>query len=166
MRASEIDFNTIRYFSRNEWPEGTLESMDASIIYTISEIRASLPRSHAFTPSPVARAHVRDSGTSRHSTNNGTRLSDATDFFVKWEHAWDTWNAILAHPKVGGAGIYTDMMLKGKEGDYCMFHIDNRPERLVWVSWRRNRHDKNKYVYLTKDPLGYHKIIAERGKLY
>jgi hypothetical protein len=165
MKASEINFDQLLYFSKSEWPENTLDCMDANIIYTLADVREALPESHGFYPSPVTRAHVRIRGSSRHSINEGLRLSDATDFFVEWKYAWDAWNEILRNPEIGGAGIYTDMMFKGTEGDYCMFHIDTRPQRIVWMSWREDRHHKNKYVYLTRDPLEYHRLLAGRGKL-
>jgi len=138
--------------------------MDKSIINTLSKARNVLPSLYSFYPSPVYGAHVRTVGTSRHSTQGGERLSDATDFFVEWKHAWKALEELRRIPEIGGLGIYTDMMFKGVEGDYCMFHIDNRPERIEWVSWRTDRNDSNKYVYLHSDPIMYHNILVDRAK--
>lgn len=161
--ANHVDWDKSEYFSPDEWPEGVLEWMSCAVITTLESNRARLPAEAAWTPSPVARAHVRhdDSG-SRHSTKNKERLSDATDFFVDWDYAWQTWNVLLAS-KFGGLGIYPDMEWEGKAGARCMFHVDMRDDRrLVWVGWREQPQDKLRYVYLPKDPIRYHQIVAER----
>lgn len=161
MRASELDFNTIKNFLAHEWPEGVLEHMEADVIRVLQSIRFAA--GYPVIPSPVPGAHVRHSYSgSRHSTKNGTRLSDATDFYCEWPHAQRVWHTILGHPGVGGAGIYTDMMLRGTEGDACMFHIDLRPTRVVWVAWRQDRNSPMNYVY---DKAEQQRILQERGKL-
>jgi hypothetical protein len=138
--------------------------MDARVIMALIDAREALPASHAFTPSPVPEGHVRLTGNpaSRHYAGNG-RLSDATDFFVAWPHAWDVLTELQGQ-HYGGIGIYTDMMLRGVPGDYCMFHIDLRPNRLLWVGWRDGRDQPTQYVYHNRDPLTYHRLLAERGK--
>ena len=163
MRASELNWQEIPNFSPGEWPAGVLEQMDARVIQVLAAVRQRLPRTHRMDPSPVPGAHVRATGTSRHSTQGG-RLSDATDFFMDWQHAWDALIALQAEPRIGGLGIYTDMMWSGREGDRCMFHIDTRPERVEWVAWRVSRDTPTVYVNKARDPLEYHRIIASRGQ--
>jgi len=149
--------------SKDEWPEGTLERMNFRIIQLLSELRvlSGVP----FFPSPVAGAHVRESGNSRHSTKEGLRLSDATDFFCAWEGA----EIVLRKAKriygIGGIGIYTDAIFRdSSEGTWCLFHIDARPERLEWVGWRESVKHKTQYVYSHTNPREYHRILAERAR--
>lgn len=153
----------VPFFTEDEWPAGVLENMNATVILALSKARQAVPASHRMDPSPVPGSHVRKSGTSRHSTFGG-RLSDATDFFTDWAHAWDVHAALQRIPEIGGIGFYTDMMYRGTEGDRAMFHIDTRPERLNWVGWRTDRHSPTVYVYQHRDPLRYHHILATRGK--
>ena len=141
--ASHLDWSRIQRFSPGEWPPGVLDHMDSRVILVLSRIRNSLPPGASFVPSPVAGAHVRHrarrpgpSDGDRHSTDDGLRLADATDFFVPWEWAARAWSAILADPAVGGAGIYPDMIYGGEPRGRCMFHIDLRPSRVAWVGWR------------------------------
>lgn len=163
MRASDGDWSGIRRFVPGEFPAGVLDLMDFEVIRVLSEIRDRLPASHALVPSPVAGAHVRPSGNSRHS-NTGGRLSDATDFFVRWEHAWDAWAAILRHPEVGGAGIYPNMTWGGVAGDRAMFHIDLRPNRIMWVGYRDATQQGTRYAFLHSDPRTFHRVLAVLGR--
>lgn len=165
MRAAELNWSNIRRLSPTEWPRGVLEHMGARVILALSDARDALPPSHAFMPSPVVGGHVRTTGNTanRHYAGNG-RLSDATDFFVAWPHAWDVLTELQRHPNIGGIGIYTDMMLRGVPGDYCMFHIDMRPNRLLWVGWRESREQPTQYVYHNSAPRMYHRLLYERGK--
>ena len=162
--AADLNWNQIPRFSPNEFPPGVLTRMDPSVILTLSDIRTALPDNAFITPSPVPGAHVRDRGTIRHGTDHGRRLSNATDFFMDWGHAWAAWQVILANPNVGGAGIYPDMLWGGQQGARCMFHIDTMPQRMVWVGYRLTPSDSTRYVYLHHEPLKFHKIIAERAK--
>lgn len=164
MKASDLDWGEVPNFSLHEWPSGVLDQMDARVIRALANARLALPPSHKLNPSPVAAAHVRATGASRHSTQGGHRLSDATDFFCDWAHASRTLQSLRRTPEIGGIGIYTDMIFSGKEGDRCMFHIDCRPERLEWVGWRQSRRDPINYVYLAGDPIEYHLVLAERGR--
>jgi hypothetical protein len=161
--ATELDWNLIPNFSPGEWPLGVLDRMDATVIQVLQQLRSALPADHAMTPSPLPGAHVRDRGTSRHSTAGG-RLADATDIFMRWEHAWAAWLAAVRHPKVGGIGFYPDMMLRGRRGDFAMLHFDCRPQRIMWVGWRRPAETALRYVYHHHDPAEFYRIMGERGK--
>jgi hypothetical protein len=160
--ASAIDWSLIHRLSPDEWPDGVLERMDGRVIQALGLIRSQIPDSHEIIPSPVPGAHVRDTGTSRHSTA-GNRLSDATDVFMAWPHVWAALQIARRTAWIGGIGLYTDMMLRGREGDYAMLHIDLRPQRLEWVAWRKSRNHPTQYVYLHADPLKYHRIIGNRA---
>lgn len=140
--------------SPEEWPEGVLGGLDATVVVVLSEIRKAVGRS--VWPSPVEGAHVRDSGDSRHSTQGGDRLSDATDWFVRWEDAPRFFTAALMHPDTGGVGIYDAMRFREKAGDYCMFHIDLRSDPLVWVGHGR---DPVEYVYSSDEPARMYELI-------
>lgn len=165
MNARDMEWGEIPRFSPEEWPEGVLEHMSPRIIHTLSAIRHALPASHVITPSPIARAHVRhEEGGSRHCTNGRDRLSDATDVFMEWPHVWAAWIAAQRVMRVGGLGLYTDMVWAGQQGRKAMLHIDTRPERLVWVAWRKDRESPMHYVYENTDPIGFHRIIAERAR--
>lgn len=153
--------------TQSEFPAGVLEHMNANVIIALSDIRTEVGR--PLFPSPVAGAHVRHTNTgSRHSTRNGQRLSDATDFFVAWEDAWAYLEAIERHPNINGVGIYTDMLFRaGPEGTWAMFHIDTRPadQKLDWVGWRETRNHSMKYVYKQQRLAEYNHILNTRGKL-
>lgn len=163
--AADMDWSGITRFSPSEWPAGVLEYMDPRIIRVVSDIRDALPEDHSMTPSPVDRAHVRhEVSGSRHSTRERARLSDATDIYMAWPHVWAAWLEAQRHPEVGGLGIYTDMLWAGQLRRKAMLHIDTRPERLVWVAWRRDQHDPMKYVYLHSDPIEFHRIVSLRAR--
>lgn len=153
MKASELDWSNIKRFKPGEWPAGVLEHMDARIITVLSEIRDTLPAGHGMQPSGLAEAHVRHDGTSRHSTQGGARLSDATDFFMQWSTVWDAWRAVQAHPAVGGLGVYLDS-ITGRP----FMHIDLRPDRMLWV-----RH-KGVYTYHHRDPIKFFRVLADHGR--
>lgn len=144
-KAIDLDFSGTS-FKKSEWPDGTLEQMSEDPVLALFDIRSQMPSDAFIYPSPVAGAHVRKSGTSRHSTRNGKRLSDATDFFVPWEYHMEYLTLILMHEDIGGMGIYTDMLFRGKLNGHCMFHIDCRPEREQWYAWREDRNDSLKYI--------------------
>jgi len=163
VRASDANWSRIRFFQPKEWPGHALDFMEFDVIRVLDEIRASLPAGHGFTPSPLVRAHVRNGGMSRHSYTS-ERLSDATDFFVRWEHAWDAWAAILRHPEVGGVGIYPNMTFGGKEGGRAMFHIDLRERRIMWVGYRDASSDRTQYAFLHRDPLTFHRVLSILGR--
>lgn len=164
MNASELDWSTIGNFVPGEWPDGVLGYMDSAVITALQQVRSVLPDSHVIIPSPIARAHVRhEVSGSRHSTREGTRLSDATDFFMEWRHVWRAWMHAQRNPLIGGIGIYTDMLWAGQQGKLAMMHIDLREERLVWVAWRESpRHDMQ-YCYLINEPIRFHRLITERA---
>lgn len=160
MKASEINWGAIKRFSAAEWPPGTLEHMDASVITALAAVRDSLPRDHAMTPSPVPAAHVRHIGSSRHSTQGGTRLSDATDVFMPggWKQALAAWQAAQRVPEIGGIGFYLDKWLGSPGNITPMLHIDCRPDRLLWVCLG------NQYIYLHSNPEQFFLMMARAAK--
>lgn len=151
MRASELDFSKIRWFSRSEWPKGTLFRMDERILLGLFDIREIADSE--MHPSPVYQAHVRnETSSSRHSLLQGERLSDATDFFCRWEDSPQIARAIIDHRDLRGYGFYTDMRYSRESSTrYGMFHIDTRPRGPVcWIGEGR---EPVRYVYLTPSQL-------------
>ena len=133
MKASELDWGELPNFSPEEWPGGVLSQMSADLVLCVQEVRR---HTGPLYPSPVAGAHVRDSGASRHSTEGGERLSDATDLFCEWRHVSDIVAEALAHPGINGIGLYNAMIFRGGEpGDWAMVHLDARPpsEAACWL---------------------------------
>lgn len=156
--ASELDWQDeiTDALQPEEWPEGVLSEIEASVILVLSQLRTS--SGVPFFPSPVAGAHVRAEGASQHSTQGGERLSRATDFYVHWHNADHVLEIARRHPAVGGLGIYDSLMLQGTPGDYCMFHIDTRPQRVPWVGHGR---EPIEYVLQANEPARYHRLIAD-----
>ncbi len=134
LRATEIDWNTIRHFRPEEWPTGSdgrlvLAHMRAALIERLDGWRAHILG--PVVPSPDPEGHVRASGRSRHSLvgPDGPRLSDATDVFVPrgWWGAW----VQAQRAGFGGIGLYFDTRLRGEPA--VMMHLDLRPMRLLWA---------------------------------
>ena len=164
-KASELDWGreVSPHLKPDEWPENVLDHLEARTVLTLSELREDVKRP-AF-PSPVYGAHVRHrvrspgaSNGDRHATDDDRRLSDATDFFVHWRDAQAYFRAVQRHPKIGGNGVYNRMMLRGTPGDFCMFHVDSRPERVNWVGDGR---EPVIYVMETAEPRTYFSLLAE-----
>lgn len=163
IRASDIDWLDFHpFFHKTEWPNGALERMDARIIDAIYKLRISVPKDHGFIPSPLLGAHVRDAGTSQHS-NEGGRLSTATDFFVDREHVWEVWKTAQRIEEIGGIGIYFGSWLGDPIKQTPMMHIDVRPERILWAAFRERHHSSQKYVYFNSNPVEFFKILSEYG---
>lgn len=158
--AADLDWSQVNRFSASEWPPGVLAQMSPDIILAQAAVRDALPASHVFKPSPVARAHVRDAGTSRHSTQGGTRLSDATDTFIPggWRQALDAWQEAQRHPGIGGIGFYVSRWLGSPDQITPMIHLDCRPERLLWVCRKHNGVDQ--YIYLHSDPKLFFEVMG------
>ena len=155
-KASDLDWSLFDHFSASEWPDGTLEYMDANIIKVVSKLREELPDDYAMIPSPRKDAHVRHgySG-SRHSTKGTTRLSDATDIFMSWDHIWKAWATAVQINDIGGLGIYTDTRYGWKS--MPMLHIDTRPSypKVLWVR------SKGQYIYYNSNPVEFFKALGE-----
>ena len=132
----------------HEWPDGVLEHMDPAVLNAAVNLR--LDSGVPMTPSPLFGAHVRTEGNSRHSTKGGTRLADATDFFIPSHTASiiKILQAAQRMPEIGGCGLYFDTRPS------VMMHIDCRPERLEWVRIG------GQYIYLNKDAAMYYAEIA------
>jgi hypothetical protein len=162
--AADLDWSRIARFSPQEWPARVLERMDGRLINVVSDVRNRLPRDHSMTPSPLARAHVREHGGSRHSTNAGARLSDATDLFMQWHTVWAAWRECLREPRIGGLGLYVDSYMGDPDRTRPMLHIDLRPERVMWVCWRVHETADQTYTYHHLDPTTFHRVLAERGR--
>ena len=158
MKATELDWSlkVRERLSRDEWPGDVLDHMTETVILALSDLRKT--SGVAMIPSPVEGAHVRHRDCpSRHCTRNGSRLSDATDFFVQWQHAPRVLMCAMHQGSIGGLGIYDRMMLRGVPGDFCMFHIDTRTSPARWVGHGR---EPVEYVYAHQDPARYHARIS------
>lgn len=158
--AADLNWDNIKRFTPGEWPPGVLNHMQGRIILALSSLRNSLPADHRMTPSPLVAAHIRDTGTSRHSLTGG-RLSDATDIYMdQWEHAYAAWEKAVSHPEIGGVGFYLDKWL-GRPGNVKpMLHFDGRKEKMLWVCHRVDGRDV--YVYHHRDPALFHQLMGRR----
>lgn len=153
-------------FSQSEWPEGALRQMDAKVIGALFNIRNNLPATHALYPSPIYAAHVRNDDTgSRHSIDHGTRLSDATDFFCRREHAAMVWFECMKHPSINGIGVYRNSLFRGSTTDWTMFHIDTRPssQKAVWAATRATPKDPYIYHSLNQNAQQFFLTLAKAG---
>lgn len=154
---SEIDWAQTKYFAPHEWPAGVLPQMNPELLHEVFELRSRVSSAGAMTPSPLHDAHVRATGSSRHSTNNGQRLSDATDLFVaSWTGLWEVWRE-AQRLGFGGIGVYADTRIAGKPRP--MVHLDMRPERVLWL-----RHSGAQYVYYNSDPIAFFRAVADHCK--
>lgn len=165
MKASKLNFDGQR-FNPEEWPEGALSQMDARVVSALFTIRNNLPVTHTLWPSPVYAAHVRNDDTgSRHSIEHGKRLSDATDFFCKREHAAMVFFEILKQPRVFGIGVYRNALFRGSTEDYTMFHIDTRSgyEKAMWVADRESPKEPFQYTSINRDPQKFFEVLAKNG---
>lgn len=138
----------------NEWPQGVLDGMADSVL--IAAVNLRLDSGVPMTPSPIPEAHVRTQGASRHSTQGGARLSDATDFFIPSDIQSITSmiQTIQRTPEIGGWGIYYDTKPS------VMIHIDTRPERIEWLRVG------GQYIYAHKDlPMYYAEMAKQLEKL-
>ena len=165
-----IDWPMVKRFDADEWPiidsgdhagDSVLAHMSPAVIEALVELRDALPADHVITPSPVWQAHVRYTGTSRHSLKiDGVRLSDATDVFLAWRHVWLAWALAQRIQGIGGIGLYLDTHLGGQS--MPMLHIDTRPERILWV--RHAVQGEARYVYLHREPATFFSVIGARDK--
>lgn len=154
---SEIDWGRTQHFSPDEWPEGVLPKMNPELLHELFKLRARVSNYAAMTPSPLPDAHVRATGSSRHSTNNGQRLSDATDIFLaSWKGLWEVLRE-AQRMNFGGIGVYADTRIAGKPSP--MVHLDMRPERVLWL-----RHSGAQYVYYNSDPIAFFRAVADHCK--
>lgn len=147
--------NWIPNFHAGEWPDGAIEQMSPRLLNdAIFPLR--LASGVSMTPSPLLGAHVRSSGTSRHSTQGGERLSDATDLFIgdNVNDVTKVWIEAQRVNAIGGFGIYFDKQMHGKPN--VMIHIDTRPMRMLWLTT-----EAGEYIYWHRDPSRY---LAELSK--
>lgn len=167
--AAQMNWGVIQHFSPGEWPGDVLGQMSPTIIHAVSDVRNRLPADHRMTPSPMERAHVRQHGTSRHSVQGGSRLSDATDIFMRggWGQALVAWEQSLRHSAIGGIGFYVNRWL-GHPGNVTpMLHFDCRPGRVLWVCRANEHHDPSnpnssadEYIYLHANPRLFFQVMA------
>lgn len=152
---SKINWGLTKNFKAKEWPGRVTRKMDANLFHELFKLRSNVPSWCGMTPSPIIEAHVRQEGTSRHSTENGMRLSDATDLFVSWKALWPIFK-MAQQLSFGGIGLYLDTQLGGKE--MPMIHLDMRDNRLVWVRYN------GVYYYYDNDPIEFFRVLSAYGK--
>lgn len=158
MKASNLKWAAIENFAPEEWPAGVLDDMSSDVIFALEHMREE--SGVRMRPSPVYGAHVREQGRSRHSTQGGARLSDATDVFVPsgWADALAAWQAAQRCESIGGIGIYVNR----RWGEPMpMLHIDCRSDRLLWVCRTRPNAGTDEYIYLHNDPELFFKVLAK-----
>jgi len=137
---------------KHEWPDNTLSWLHHTIIDKIIDLRSATGK--PMFPSPVYGAHVRHSDSnSLHSTKNNTRLSKASDLFIRPEDMWDIWFKSI-DMGFKGIGLYFNKWYGFTDNIMPMIHLDTRDNFLLWVS------EKNgEYVYHT-DPYNFFRIIT------
>lgn len=149
MKASDIDFSQLRYFSDGEFPNirtdlGTysvLNFLDASIIRQLNRFRDRLGK--PVVPSPVAGAWIREGGSqgSQHYVGpirldddgepHSQRLGVAADFFPLCDIR-EAFMVALSMPEFGGIGVYLDTHRNGRAAP--MMHLDLRTgTRQIWL---------------------------------
>ena len=144
-----MKINWIPELQPDEWPLGVLEQMDPALLNN-AVIPLRQMSGIAMTPSPLAEAHVRSEGESRHSTKRGTRLSDATDLFIDNSQAANMWRWAQQVTDIGGFGMYFDT------NPSTMIHIDTRPDRLLWIRVG------GAYIYEHRDPAFFYTQLGRQ----
>lgn len=150
-----MKINWIPQLQASEYPEGVLDQMEPSLFNDVL-IPLRQRSGVSMTPSPLVEAHVRQEGTSRHSTKSGKRLSDASDTFIPSRQAsvYSIYRQALRLPKLGGFGLYFDTKPS------VMIHTDMRQQRLLWL-----RID-GEYIYELNDPKKYYtELLNQINKL-
>lgn len=139
----------IRQLQPEEWPNGVIEKMDEDL-FNECLIPLRQKTNVPFTPSPLVEGHIRTNTESRHSIYD--RLSDATDVFIpsNVQSVSTVMREALRINKIGGFGLYFDT------SPSVMFHIDMRPERLMWI-----RVD-GEYIYEVNDPQYFYKELSSQ----
>lgn len=144
--------NWIPQLQPHEWPAGVIEHMNPELFNKVV-IPLRQKSGVSMTPSPLVEGHVRQDGTSRHSTKNGTRLSDATDLFIP--STKQAVFSILRHAQsvpAGGIGLYFDTQPS------TMVHVDMRSQRLLWL--RVN----GEYIYEANNPEFFYQTLLKQVK--
>ena len=148
---------------KKEWPDIIVDHLSEGIFDTAFEVRTVT--GCPVVPSPVPGAHVRFSEYnenvpgkgSRHNVglNGETRKADGTDLFlVRNSDARRFWKAAQQVESLGGFGIYFDTKLAGEPR--VMFHLDRRPNRLLWVCPNTAHRE---YVYQPNGPLHFDAVL-------
>lgn len=135
--ADAMDWRGVRYFTKNEFPEGVLKHLEAEFILSLEGYRDRL--GDVILPSPIKSAWYRTKGsmTSRHYAVD--RLSDAGDIFPQCDIRKALMVA-MACKWWGGIGVYLDTT--GPSGrPEPMLHLDMRLERKLWMRY------SGRYIY-------------------
>lgn len=148
MKASELTKFHPR-FTKNDWPKGVLNFLDADVltkaVFPLRDL-SNVP----MWPSSLFDAHIRHEGNSMHSTKGKTRYALATDMHVSTiANMLKAMYSAEQIPEIGGIGIYFDT-------NTPLIHVDLRPQRLVWV-----RTSEGEYVYRENDPKVFYQTLAQ-----
>lgn len=139
MKASTMDFGTVRRFAPSEFPPKVLEYTDESIVRAIDEFAVYLKHPVNLTTDHGGFYRQYGSEKSRHwvgptpvtgeSKEVIKRLSTAMDVFP-FCNVGEGFEAALGCRQFGGIGIYYDTQYGGKHRS--MFHFDLRERPLWW----------------------------------
>ncbi len=148
MKASDIiDFH--EKFKKSDWPESVLDKMNSNVLIDgvfVLRDESGIP----MWPSALAAAHVREDGNSRHSTQSGTRLSDATDMHVS---SYYKMIEVMLYADnidaIGGIGIYFNT-------NTPMLHLDMREGSLLWLCTKNGE-----YIYRENDIVKFYDALGK-----
>lgn len=134
-RAIEV-IKKVDHFSTDEFPKveknnkSILEYLSADLLIELGIVRKLHDK--VIYPSSLQRGWVRFKNVdddNRHNSIN--RLSDAGDIFPEGDPV-KFWFLLQSRPKIGGIGIYFDTKIIPNKQPGPMFHMDLRPNRLIW----------------------------------
>jgi len=141
MKMKKINWNNkekadyIEYFDSGEFPESPDIYAEPRLILNLNEYRKILKsRVH---PSPVSGALARFDDKAEDSEHYAVdRKSKAVDVFPEGS-ILRAWTVAVTSGLWTGVGVYFDTEFRYKK--WCMLHLDNRKESLIW--YRLNKKD-------------------------
>lgn len=130
-----IKWDEIKYFKKHEFPENPDIYAEPQLIINLNDYRKLLNK--RVYPSPVPGALARFDDKAKGSEHYAiSRKSTAIDVFPEGS-ILRAWMVALTSGLWSGIGVYFDTEFRGK--DWCMLHLDNREDPLIW--YRLNKKD-------------------------
>lgn len=153
----------------NEFLKEDRPYIGQSIMSLSREVRA-ITGCYMF-PSKAAGAQVRfeDSDSLHAVGTDGSGRTRAADYFIRGNQIAKFMQLAQTVKRLGGLGIYFDANVsKGKR--MPLVHIDDRPERLLWVCPNRDRDsdrpEPREYIYFINEPARYYQVLSDELAKY